>query len=253
MPLKVAACPVCKSPLVFGERRCRKCGQSFNYGASAPPPPSFAQIVEALSAAGHEIPMELFGDDPPLPPAKPAASAGGPVRGGAAAPQTPQRPPEPKVPTMEGLDTGRFKSVGDVQGENIPGFIDSSLFAKFTPEHVDATPIFGLDTGRAEVGEVRVQQAPGIEMTSVDDVGEVQTTNISGIFHSDFLKAPPVPVQTGTLEGLDISPSVTRAKPTKKDDKQKKTDELRAIVCRCGETHPYPRCPSCGTIHRDLE
>src|SRR5688572_28770260 len=233
MPLKVAACPVCKQPLVFGERKCRNCGQVFQYGAAPPPEPSFSEIAAALRAAGQPVPDYLTFDEAPAPPRPaPASRPAAPPIGQPARAAPPQRRAD--VPQLEGLDTGRFKSIDVVQTEDIPGFIDSSLFAQFTPKEVDVAPVFGLETGRVEVGEVRAIPSVDVDHTARPDVGEVVTTQVSGIFHSDFLKAPPVPIDAGGLEGLEQSPSTARPRAATADapagTKAKKQRELARVV-----------------------
>lgn len=256
MPLRVAPCPSCQRPLVFGERSCRTCGQAFNYGARNPPEPTFAQLVEALRAAGHAPPSL----DDAVPHTAPQNAA---YRGAPVAPAPHPRsivsgapvmdPPAPAIPTITGLESGRFERVGEVQVDDIPGFIDSTLYAAFTPKQVNTAPVAGLDTGRAvEVGQVRVAPLQGVEATAKDAVGEVPVEDIPGLFHSDFLRAPNVPLHTQAVEGLETSrraepaPGATAA-PGKR---QRNTDDLDNCTCSCGTTHHLPRCPSCGTPHR---
>jgi hypothetical protein len=232
MPLRVAACPRCKGALVFGEKACRSCGQTFQYGANAPPTPTFQQIVEALAAAGL-----------PLPPG---------------ATPTPPTRTENANPFDNAIESGRFKPTGQVMTEEIPGFIDSSLFAAFTPDHVDVTPVFGLETGRsAEVGEVAVAFTPGVEHTAKDAVGEVFTEPVSGIFHSDIF-AFRGDVVTTNVDGFEPSPSATpppkakaqQAATTTATGKKKKQEFARSM-CSCGEIHNLDRCPACGRPHKD--
>ncbi len=234
MALQVAACPRCKGALVFGERACRSCGQTFQYGQSPPPQPTFAQIIEALQAAGL-----------PLPPG--------------AVPTPATRADRPN-PFDMAIESGRFKSVGEVPVEDIPGLIDSSLFKRFTPDHVDAQPVFGLDSGRfAEVGDVR-GGAPGLEVTGLeatgrDAVGDVFAQPVSGIFHSDIFRVD-AEVSTLPVDGFEPSPSATRpppraSRPEAPAAKRNKRADLGTVMCRCGERHHEPRCPSCGTSHPD--
>ncbi len=44
------------------------------------------------------------------------------------------------------LDQGRFDDVGQVRTEDIPGFIDSSLFAAYTPDTVATVAVPGLES-----------------------------------------------------------------------------------------------------------
>lgn len=257
MPLRIAPCPRCQRPLVFGERNCRSCGQAFNYGARNPPEPTFAQVVEALRAAGHPAPSL---DESAAPAAAQAAYLGAPA---APAPHPRSIPsgapvndlPAPAGPAIAGLDSGRFERVGEVRVDDIPGFIDSSLYAAFTPKHVETAPVAGLDSGRAvEVGQVRVAPVQGVEPTAKDAVGEVPVEDIPGLFHSDFLRAPEVPLRTQSIDGLEVSVSAARATAAGKPAARRKgSKELGNCTCNCGTTHRLPRCPSCGTPHRDAD
>ena len=253
MPLRVAPCPRCQRPLVFGERTCRGCGQPFNYGTRNPPEPSAADVAEALRAAGH-LPVGAA-------PAAPAPTPGA-HRGAAPAPaphprSIPQGAPVGDVPELAGIDSGRFAPVGDVSVDDIPGFVDSTLYASFTPKQVAVAQVAGLDTGRADqVGEVRAALVPGLEATGRDLVGAVPTEDVPGLFHSDFLRAPEVPLARERIEGLEVSP---RGRPTAASAsargarKGRGSDELPTITCMCGTAHRLPRCPSCGTRHRGAD
>ena len=255
MALRIAPCPKCQRPLVFGERNCRTCGQAFNYGTRDPPEPSFAEVVEALRAGGHAPPTldDAVAVAPPVnAPYRTAAPAPAPH------PRSiPSGAPVSDVPTMAGLDTGRFEPVGDVRVDDIPGFVDSSLYRAFTPAHVDVQQVADLDTGRAaDVGAVRVQLVPGVEPTAKEAVGAVATEDIPGIFHSDFLRAPEVPIIVAAIDGLERSPRASHrtstAAPAGKRQ-GKSAGAFEPCTCNCGTTHRLPRCPSCGTPHRDAD
>ena len=112
MSLRTAPCPSCADTIVFGERRCRSCGTAFDYGATPPPEPTAAQVFDALAGM-------------------PTVSVV-------------QRPAEAAVPTLPGLDTGRY-DVGEVEADDVPGLIDSTLFRAMTPETVDVAPISDLE------------------------------------------------------------------------------------------------------------
>lgn len=147
---------------------------------------------------------------------------------------------------IEGLDTGRFNAVGTVHSEEIPGFIDSTLFKAFTPAHVDTQQVNGFDAGRfADVGQVAMAAPVGLEATARDDVEVGFVGTVSGIFGSAIYDTRDVEVAPPPVEGLDASPSVQRASKLKRVA----DDSLDKIVCRCGETHRLPRCASCGTLH----
>jgi hypothetical protein len=254
MALQVAQCPRCKNALVFGEKACVHCGQSFQYGASAPPTPSQAQIDEALRVARA----------PPRP-----GAAGSQAQSQAQAQAQVQAQLQAQVQAqlqaqvqaqvqaqarpaqggIEGLDTGRFGDVGAVQSEEIPGFIDSTLFKAFTPSHVEAQQVFGFEGGRfAEVAAAPMAAPQGLEHTATEDVDVGFVNVVSGIFGSAIYDTRNVEVKPPPVEGLDASPSVQRASKLKRTA----DSELEKIVCRCGETHRLPRCASCGTAHPAL-
>jgi hypothetical protein len=141
------------------------------------------------------------------------------------------------VPELPGLDTGRAQQVGAVSVEDIPGFQESSMFAAMTPAHVTTQAVAGLETtAQAKVGDVFAAPQP------------------SGLFHSDFMKAPEG-VPTQQIDGIEGHPAsgtrTAKAAPAKGKGK-KGGVELEKVVCRCGEPHRLSHCPSCGTIHPDL-
>ena len=153
---------------------------------------------------------------------------------------------------MPGLDTGRF-SVGDVDVDDVPGLIDSTLFASFTPAHVDVAPIPGLEVNRVDdVGDVRVARLD-VDHGRVDDVGEVATQAIPGMYGSDMF-ADNVDIAAGAeaSPSLEVSHIRVRAKPS---EARAVVDEenLRTIACMsCGTMHSRTRCPACATPHTDL-
>src|SRR5437879_5911903 len=121
MALRVAGCPRCKNPLVFGEVICRSCGQTFQYGANPPPTPTTAQIAEALAAAGVPVPRGTGQPGAPQPsaPQPPAPSSSS---WSSPAPQNGTPALQAAAPTPAGrpnpfgggeIDHGRFE-VGDV-------------------------------------------------------------------------------------------------------------------------------------------
>jgi hypothetical protein len=231
MPLRVAPCPRCANALVFGERQCRQCGQTFQYGQPEPPIPTFAQIVEALQAVGV------------APPAMPPPAI------------LDVTPLEPEVPQLEGLDTGRFQDVGNVGAQEVPGLVDSTLFKQFTDTPVHVQRLFDLDEGRFdEVGAVAPAFTPGLEVTPNAEVGDVFVQPVDGLFRSDIF-ASPGDVVAGRVDGFEPSPAQPKLKASASTKARKKgavpDDELARVVCRCSEIHRLPRCPVCGTPHPD--
>jgi hypothetical protein len=249
MALRTAPCPQCKTVIVFGERACRSCGLVFNYGASAPPEPTEAEVFDALlsaqpAATSPKPAPELAPAPAPAPAPVPPAARPAPV-------STQTAPREPAVATMPGLDTGRF-SVGDVDVDDVPGLIDSTLFASFTPAHVDVAPIPGLEVNRVDTADVRVVPLD-VDHGRVDDVGEVATQAIPGIYGSDMF-ADHVDIAAGgeASPSLEVSHIRVRAKPS---EARAVVDEqnLRTIACMsCGTMHSRTRCPACATPHTDL-
>ncbi|MDP2344833.1 MAG: hypothetical protein Q8O67_28055 [Deltaproteobacteria bacterium] len=234
MSLRTAPCPTCQNTIVFGERKCRKCGMDFDYGPNGPAEPSQADVMESLL-------MGFAAKTPQAPPP-----------GQTTPTQRPKPPPAPPpAPAMEGLDSGRFSGVGEVEIEDIPGFIDSTLFAAMTPDVVDTVAVPGLDAGRFNAGNVTTRKAAEIESDRAN-VGEVaQMAAIPGVERSDLLRAN-LDVAAGAASAgdmLDVSP--TRAHPKGVAKKGKGEDgELPRVICtNCGSTHTKPRCPSCATNH----
>lgn len=216
---------------------------AFDYGAAAPPEPTPAQIFDALAG----------GDDDATQPVL-AGTAAAPAR----APQAPQAPaPSPRSPSttagvlVEGLDTGRF-DVGDVAIDDVPGLIDSRLFAIMTPDHVDVSPIQGLEhttQGDASAITTHAAEMPGLERRN-DEVGDVSVEVVPGLFGSDLFRAN-VDVAAGAAASaavLEVSPNAA-SRGTKKGD-----GERRRIVCAtCSSVHWLLRCPSCGTAVLDRD
>ena len=235
LPLRVASCPRCKGALVFGEQACRTCNQTFDYGPSAPPVPTYAQIVEALASVGLPAPAAPIASTPraPVVPAQPSAP-----RPQAAAPAT----------QMEGLDTGRHAETGDVEWQEVSGLMETAMFAAFTPKHVEAQAVFGFDGGRFEEANAPSIAAPaGLERTEQDDGGDPLISPVSGLFGSDIYNTSGVTVAPPPVDGLEASPSIARAAKRK----SVKDSDLEKALCRCSEVHRLPRCPACGTPHPD--
>lgn len=212
MPLRTASCPTCSGTIVFGERRCRGCGLTFDYGPSAPPEPTTAQVFDALANATGA--------------------------------RSPARSPAPEVPTLAGLDTGRFE-VGEVPVDDVPGLIDSTLFKAMTPDHVDVAPISGLELTMQVGGDVEVAAAPipGLEARAcVGDV--VDVAPVPGLFRSDLFRTD-VDIGAGAAAAgdvLEVSHNAGRRTP------KASADGSRRVVCAsCSTVHHLGRCPSCGT------
>jgi hypothetical protein len=222
-PLRVAQCPRCQGPLVFGERACRTCGQTFDYGAGGPPVPTDAELVTALAAVGV-------------------------VYRGHAGPATPPPPPN----TLEGLDTGRYADAGDVPALEVAGLMETAMFRAATPTHVDAQRMFDFDPGRFATAMTAPMIAvpDGLERTAVQNAAIPDIAPVPGRFGSDIYSTAHVVVAPMPVDGLDPSPAITRAgggrKPRSAPD-----GALDKVLCRCSEVHRLPRCPACGTPHPD--
>jgi predicted RNA-binding Zn-ribbon protein involved in translation (DUF1610 family) len=219
MALRTAPCPTCGNTIVFGERRCRGCGMTFDYGPSPPPEPTAAQIFDALADVGApQAPA------PSSSPAPPTAT--------------------PDVPTLAGLDTGRFE-VGEVPIDDVPGLIDSTLFKAMTPEHVDVTPIAGLELTMQGGSDVPVAPAPipGLEARA-DAVGTVDVAPVPGLFGSDLFRTD-VDIGAGAAAAgdvLEVSPNAARRRT-----RVASAGPRRVVCASCSTVHVLARCPSCGT------
>ncbi len=190
----------------------------FDYGPQGPPVPTNAEVMEALLAA------DLAALPAPAPP-----------RGDE---------------RMEGLDSGRAAAVGDVVIEDIPGFIDSTLFAAMTPHEVDSVVVVGLEGTRFDTAHVMTRRAPEIDSDRAN-VGDVAAlAAIPGIYGSDVFKAG-VDIAAGAAGAgdlLDVSPA--RLHPRAAASVPSDGNHLTLIICtNCGSTHAKARCPSCATNH----
>jgi hypothetical protein len=265
MTLRIAPCPRCQAFAVLGERACRNCGQPFEYGPSPPPVPSTEQIVEALRAAGvlpaagPPAPTPASSSDVLAPPVdvavRPAAVRPAAVRAAVsvpdAAPVVEAAPAVAAAPA--GVDSGRFH-VGDVVPDEVPGLIDSTLFAAWTPAHVDVEAVPGLET-TAVAAAVAV---PAARLTDLElahaAVGDVAVDRVPGVYHSDMFAAGVDVVAGAAAAGpvLEVSPGALR--PTARAARKASgADGLTRLACPgCGTVHAAARCPSCATAHPDL-
>ena len=223
MSLRTAPCPRCQALIVYGERKCRSCAMAFDYGADPPPEPSADAVLDVLMSV----------DLPPMP--------------GATTPLS--RPPAPApahigvdVGTMPGLDSGRQDAVGDVEVEEIPGFIDSTLYAAWTPRTVDIATMPGLEATRQAEVTVQARMLSDIDGQPVP-IGDVVTEAVPGLFGSDLFRA-----DVDIAAGASASPSLevtTNSRPTKRP---LSSSAGRRIMCAtCATIHQLSRCPSCGT------
>jgi len=220
MSLRTAPCPRCQALIVFGERKCRSCAMPFDYGPNPPPEPSAEAVLDVLMS------VEL----PPMPGAPPPAV----------------RPTnDVATGTLPGLDTGRLAAVGAVDVEEIPGFIDSTLFAAYTPRSVDVATMPGLEVTRQAEVQVQTRMLSDIDGQPVP-VGDVVTQEVPGLFGSDLFRA-----DVDIAAGASASPSLdvtTNSRPTKKSA----SSQGRRVVCAsCATIHHLSRCPSCGTAAPD--
>jgi hypothetical protein len=280
MLLQVAPCPNCAGAVVFGERQCRTCGQAFDYGASAPPAPSTEQVVDALRAVGVVVdaPAPLTGPAPAavddeesiFAAVGEAVAAVRPSMGqGAASPALSPRSSDGAAPAMAAsssssppsastafeIDTGRFDAgASAVDVAEVPGLVDSTLFASMAPDDVDVDMIADLELTAVGTGAevaANVTRLADLETLAVGlgGGGGVSGESIPGLFHSDVFHTD-VDVAAGAAaagELLEVSPSGLRARraATRHDD-----GELSRAPCpSCGTVHAQPRCPNCATVH----
>ncbi len=147
------------------------------------------------------------------------------------------------------VDRGRYDDVSaaPVQTEDIPGFVDSTLFKAFTPDVVEVDRIEGLEQtsyDAAGAAVVATEYVP-VEHTAQASVGAVSVEDIPGFVDSTLFKAfTPDVVESEAVEGLEVSESAaaSRARPTKK-----RSDDGGLRACSdCGTPHDKVICPSCG-------
>jgi hypothetical protein len=238
MALPTAPCTRCRNTVVYGERQCRQCGEPFNYGPAAPPEPTPAQIMEALSAASG-------GDAPVSSPTGIRA----PARAAAAPAALSTTPVDPMI------DTGRAQKVGAVATEAVPGLIDSRLFGAMVPENI------------------QVETMPGIERTVADDVPLMANdASMAGFLDTgrfdEATEAPAVPTEAvpglidSRLFGAMVPDNI--AIPTMDDVERQANSGTRGgpagagevgdatgtVVCAdCGAKRlaQHNNCPDCGS------
>lgn len=258
MTLQVAPCPNCRGAVVFGERVCRTCGQTFDYGATPPPSPSPEQIVASLRAVGVVVtpaPPPAVSDESIFSAVADAVAAVRPSMGAGPAPRPVTAGSDlvdARAPALADFDQGRFDGVGgDVASEALPGLIDSTLFASLTPERVDAIALPDLESTTLDTGaasSVAVARLADLELAA-DDVGVVSSESVPGLFHSDLFRAD-VDIAAGAAAAgdvLEVSPAGAR-RPRPRT--AARGGELGRVPCpACGTVHAAPRCPHCATQH----
>ncbi len=147
------------------------------------------------------------------------------------------------------VDTGRYSGAeAPVQTEAIPGFIDSTLFAAYTPKEDSSTPMAGLEGTAYDAADTPVLTADprqmGVELPSQAAVGEVEVEDIPGFIDSTLFAAyTPPTVQTEAVAGLETSPSRPRAFQSSGAD----VESSACVSCGTGFALDRSRCPSCGT------
>jgi len=252
MTLATAPCPNCRGVVVYGDRRCRICGQSFDYGAAAPPEPTPEQSQAALAAA-----CVIVAPPPPTPSSAPGVDNDSILAAFADAVVAVRPPLAQGVRTASGnlgaaslveVDTGRY-FVGGVVPDTVPGLVDSTLYAGMVPDQVDVERILDLE-------QTRVEAAPGtagpmlsdlerhhadvtLDAAAVDVVPDVFR---SPVFHIDVAAGAAA---AGEL--LEVSPSAPRRpRPTPGGA----GSSLERVSClNCGTVHAAPRCPHCAAVH----
>lgn len=233
MPLATAPCPKCRTLLVYGQRQCMRCQERFDYGASPPPEPSADQIREALAHTQAALQaQQQAAQVPPVPQAPPVAQA-----------------------SADLIDRGRYDDAlaTPVQTEAIPGFIDSTLFAAFTPKEVAVERLADLESTQVADEGAPVPAEPAgleLELTSYGEVGEVQGEAIPGFIDSTLFKAfTPDHVETETPEGLEVLPTAFAARASRASVP---AGEDGLVACRdCGTPHDRAVCPACGARRGD--
>ena len=231
MTLRTAPCPNCQGFVVFGERACRRCHTPFDYGPTPPAVPSAEQVNEALAAAG-------------APPEAVMPTAAGAVR---SSPPAPTTATGPAIPMMEGLDTGRY-DVGEVTPQQVPGLIDSTLFASMVPERIDVVPMPELEPTHLEVaGIVHVMPTPDLEVLDRSAVPDAPVALLPDLMdNSAGGRGVDVVAGADQSADLDVLPSAFHVKSHRGVDSEPLS---RAACASCGEIHSVARCPACGTPH----
>ena len=244
MPLPTAPCPKCRTLLVYGQRQCLRCGERFDYGPSAPPEPTPQQMQEALAHAQLQhaaiaAPQPAHTAPTAPPPARVASPAASP-------------------PREDLIDRGRFDEAQGVavQPEAIPGFIDSTLFAAFTPKDVAVERLADLESTQVDGAEA--QGAPAmapkafgleLELTSHAAAGDVTRDDIPGFIDSTLFAAfTPAHVETETPEGLEVLPTASAVRPAKRP---RGGDDGLGACSDCGARHDRTVCPACGARRRE--
>jgi hypothetical protein len=164
--------------------------------------------------------------------------------------------PDVVVGVLSDHDTGRFHRPTSAEApvERVAD-LDTGRFRSAAPQPVLVDSLPDIERAAVAVPDVSVAPVPDLERHAAPAVGDVLAPVPSGLFHSDFMRAPEG-VDAPLLDAVEPSPSTPRPKPTPrnvtsgKDAKgrsRRREPELDKILCRCGETHRLSRCPACGT------
>ncbi len=196
----------------------------------------------------------------PQPPPEPtpaqvfdalAAASDGPVPSTPPAPAAPAAPSPPRAPASTGgaALAGLDTGrfdVGEVEIDDVPGLIDSRLFGIMTPAHVDVAPVPGLE----------------LTMQAERETIAVQPTTIPGLERRDDgdrdVQVAAVPglfssdlfrTDVDVQAGAAASTAVLEVSPNaaSRIGRRPESERHRVVCATCSSVHFLARCPSCGT------
>lgn len=161
---------------------------------------------------------------------------------------TPPRAPPPAPRRQDGPTLADLDtgrfSVGDVVVDDVPGLVDSTLFKSMTPTHVDVALMAGLETTRQAGVDIAVPVYRMEIEGRADEIGDVVVVPVPGLFGSDLFKTD-IDIAAGAAAAGDILEVTPNAGRPRK---AKSDGGLRPTVCAsCSTVHFLARCPICGT------
>ncbi|MCP4498959.1 MAG: hypothetical protein GY822_03205 [Deltaproteobacteria bacterium] len=270
MSLRTAPCTRCSILVAFGQRKCFRCNEPFNYGPNPPPEPP-QNVLEEVYKRGMQ---ELQAKAPPAAGAPPIRAAAAPARAAVQPPPAQARPQSQVQPLpaqapgdawdkrigaqpVQGavesfVESGRFDDANAhsaVEIEEVPGLIDSRLYGAFTPERVFSPPMEGLVTPNeapAAIPDGPTAAEMGVMTTEYAAVGAVASEVPEGFIDSTlFAQYTPKNIVTESMPGIErvneklLSPSAAA------DDTKR--------CSSCGTALRKPICEACGARHPDEE
>jgi hypothetical protein len=188
----------------------------------------------------------------PSPPPEPSAAEVFDALAGASGGPPPSSP-SPSPPAVQAAAAGPTLAgldtgrfeVGEVPIDDVPGLIDSTLFKAMTPDHVDVAPISGLELTMQVGGDVPVTPAHIPGLEARADVGDVVDIAPVPGLFGSDVFRADVDIGAGAAAAGDV----LEVSPNAGRRKAKVQDDgPRRVVCAsCSTVHFLARCPSCGT------